>query len=104
MNSETVNLIATDPPLNKIRDFQASRDGLVAGALYVSKAHRKKSAHGADGSYEPGKNVRRENGKLVHDGGNTATLSLAVGATYTLEQTSNSTTWTSVWATSTSMA
>ena len=32
MNSGTVNLIATDPPFNKSRDFHATPDGLSAVA------------------------------------------------------------------------
>ena len=32
MNSETVHLIATDPPFNKNRDFHATPDSLAAGA------------------------------------------------------------------------
>ena len=31
MNSETVDLIATDPPFNKGRDFHATPDSLAAG-------------------------------------------------------------------------
>ena len=32
MNSETVDLIATDPPFNKGRDFHATPGSLAAGA------------------------------------------------------------------------
>lgn len=32
MNSETVHLIATDPPVNKSRDFHATPDNLASGA------------------------------------------------------------------------
>ena len=32
MNSQTVDLIATDPPFNKGRDFHATPDSLAAGA------------------------------------------------------------------------
>ena len=32
MNSETVHLIATDPPFNKSRDFHATPDSLASGA------------------------------------------------------------------------
>ncbi len=32
MNSESVDLIATDPPFNKGRDFHATPDNLAAGA------------------------------------------------------------------------
>ena len=34
MNSETVHLIATDPPFNKNRDFHATPDSLAAGARF----------------------------------------------------------------------
>ena len=34
MNSQTVQLIATDPPFNKSRDFHATPDSLAAGAQF----------------------------------------------------------------------
>ena len=34
MNSETVYLIATDPPFNKGKDFHATPDSLAAGARF----------------------------------------------------------------------
>ena len=34
MNSETVDLIATDPPFNKGRDFHATPDSLARGARF----------------------------------------------------------------------
>ena len=34
MNSETVDLVATDPPFNKGRDFHATPDSLAAGAKF----------------------------------------------------------------------
>ena len=34
INSGTVNLIATDPPFNKNRDFHATPDSLAAGASF----------------------------------------------------------------------
>ncbi len=37
MNSETVNLIATDPPFNKNRDFHATPDSLAAGARFADR-------------------------------------------------------------------
>ena len=37
MNSETVHLIATDPPFNKNRDFQATPDSLAAGARFKDR-------------------------------------------------------------------
>ena len=37
MNSETVDLIATDPPFNKNRDFHATPDSLARGARFVDR-------------------------------------------------------------------
>ena len=37
MNSETVDLIATDPPFNKGRDFHATPDSLAAGASFKDR-------------------------------------------------------------------
>ncbi len=37
MNSGTVNLIATDPPFNKGRDFHADPDSLAAGASFPDR-------------------------------------------------------------------
>ena len=37
MNSETVHLIATDPPFNKNRDFHATPDSLAAGARFKDR-------------------------------------------------------------------
>ena len=37
MNSETVDLIATDPPFNKNRDFHATPDSLAKGARFVDR-------------------------------------------------------------------
>ena len=37
MNSETVNLIATDPPFNKSRDFHATPDSLASGARFEDR-------------------------------------------------------------------
>ena len=37
MNSETVNLIATDPPFNKSRDFHATPDSLARGASFQDR-------------------------------------------------------------------
>ena len=34
MNSEIVDLVATDPPFNKSRDFHATPDSLAAGAQF----------------------------------------------------------------------
>ena len=64
-------------------------------ALYVSKDEPQNGWGTAPkGTYEHRKNVRRDKGKLVHDGphvataendGNTVTLTLAAGETYTVE-------------------
>ena len=37
MNSETVHLIATDPPFNKNRDFHATPDSLAKGARFTDR-------------------------------------------------------------------
>ena len=37
MNSESVDLIATDPPFNKSRDFHATPDSLAAGASFQDR-------------------------------------------------------------------
>ncbi len=37
MDSETVHLIATDPPFNKNRDFHATPDSLAAGAQFQDR-------------------------------------------------------------------
>ena len=37
MNSETVDLIATDPPFNKNKDFHATPDSLARGAKFVDR-------------------------------------------------------------------
>ncbi len=37
MNSETVHLIATDPPFNKSRDFHATPDSLASGASFQDR-------------------------------------------------------------------
>ena len=37
MNSETIDLIATDPPFNKSRDFHATPDSLAAGASFQDR-------------------------------------------------------------------
>ena len=37
MNSESVHLIATDPPFNKGRDFHATPDSLAAGARFQDR-------------------------------------------------------------------
>ena len=37
MNSESIHLIATDPPFNKSRDFHATPDSLAAGASFQDR-------------------------------------------------------------------
>ncbi len=37
MNSESVHLIATDPPFNKGKDFHATPDSLAAGAKFQDR-------------------------------------------------------------------
>jgi len=45
MNSETVHLIATDPPFNKARDFHATPDSLAAGAKFQDRWSWDKDVH-----------------------------------------------------------
>ena len=45
MNSETVDLIATDPPFNKGRDFHATPDSLAAGARFQDRWKWDEEAH-----------------------------------------------------------
>ena len=45
MDSETVNLVATDPPFNKSRDFHATPDSLAAGARFVDRWSWDKDVH-----------------------------------------------------------
>ena len=37
LNSESVDLIATDPPFNKSKDFHATPDSLAAGASFPDR-------------------------------------------------------------------
>ena len=37
MDSETVDLVATDPPFNKSKDFHATPDSLAAGARFSDR-------------------------------------------------------------------
>ena len=37
MNSETVDLVATDPPFNKSKDFHATPDSLAKGARFSDR-------------------------------------------------------------------
>ena len=45
MNSESVHLIATDPPFNKNRDFHATPDSLAAGARFKDRWRWEKDVH-----------------------------------------------------------
>ena len=45
MNSETVHLIATDPPFNKGRDFHATPDSLAAGASFQDRWSWERDVH-----------------------------------------------------------
>ena len=45
INSETVDLIATDPPFNKGRDFHATPDSLAAGASFQDRWTWEKDIH-----------------------------------------------------------
>ena len=56
-------------------------------ALYVSKGGEPNNGRGSvpGPGYEHRKSVRRDNGKQVHDGSNTVTLTLEAGTTYTVE-------------------
>ena len=60
---------------------------LTVGTLYVSKGSDPNNGWGTapKETYEHRREVRSDNGKLVHNGGTTATLTLAAGTTYTVE-------------------
>lgn len=45
MNSETVHLVATDPPFNKNRDFHATPDSLARGARFSDRWSWEKDVH-----------------------------------------------------------
>ena len=45
MNSETVHLIATDPPFNKNKDFHATPDSLAAGAKFEDRWRWEEDVH-----------------------------------------------------------
>ena len=45
MNSETVHLIATDPPFNKNKDFHATPDSLASGAKFDDRWSWRKHLH-----------------------------------------------------------
>ena len=45
MNSETIDLIATDPPFNKGRDFHATPDSLASGARFQDRWSWERDVH-----------------------------------------------------------
>lgn len=45
MNSETVDLIATDPPFNKSKDFHATPDSLAKGARFSDRWKWERDVH-----------------------------------------------------------
>ena len=45
MNSESVDLIATDPPFNKNKDFHATPDSLAAGAKFQDRWSWERDVH-----------------------------------------------------------
>ena len=45
MNSESVHLIATDPPFNKSRDFHATPDSLARGARFQDRWSWRRDIH-----------------------------------------------------------
>ncbi len=45
MNSETIDLIATDPPFNKGKDFHATPDSLTAGAKFQDRWSWEQDVH-----------------------------------------------------------
>ena len=45
LNSETIDLIATDPPFNKGRDFHATPDSLASGASFQDRWRWKEDVH-----------------------------------------------------------
>ena len=45
MNSDSVDLIATDPPFNKSRDFHATPDSLAAGASFQDRWSWERDVH-----------------------------------------------------------
>ena len=45
LNSESVHLIATDPPFNKNKDFHATPDSLAAGASFQDRWSWERDVH-----------------------------------------------------------
>ena len=78
MNSGTVNLIATDPPFNKSRDFHATPDKLAAGASFTDRWRWDDDVHQEwvdeiKDDY-PGVWQAIENGRINHSSGMAAYL------------------------------
>ena len=73
MNSGTVDLIATDPPFNKSRDFHATPDSLAAGAKFVDRWRWETDVHqewvDAIKDDHPGLWQAIENGRVNHSPG-----------------------------------
>ena len=78
MNSGTVNLIATDPPFNKGRDFHATPDSLARGARFVDRWRWENDVHeewvDAIKDDWPGVWQAIENGRANHSDGMAAFL------------------------------
>ena len=78
INSGTVNLIATDPPFNKSRDFHATPDSLSAGASFIDRWRWDEDVHQEwvdeiQDDY-PGVWQAIENGRINHSPGMAAYL------------------------------
>ena len=73
MNGGTVDLIATDPPFNKSRDFHATPDSLAAGAKFVDRWRWETDVRpewvDAIRDYHPGLWLAIENGRVNHSAG-----------------------------------
>ncbi len=78
MNCGTVNLIATDPPFNKNKDFHATPDSLAAGAKFVDRWRWEHDVHqewvDAIKDDWPGVWQAIENGRINHSPGMAAFL------------------------------
>ena len=78
MNSGTVNLIATDPPFNKSRDFHGTPDSLAKGARFVDRWSWDRDVHeewvDAIKDDWPGVWQAIENGRVNHSPGMAAFL------------------------------
>ena len=78
MNSGTVNLIATDPPFNKNRDFHADPGSLASGAGFVDRWAWERDVHqewvDAIKDDWPGVWQAIENGRVNHSAGMAAFL------------------------------